>query len=156
MCVIKRRSAFRATGVNQSLPANNTVKVNFPNQQFDLANEYDAATSTFIPAIDGVYIIQATITFQTNFNDRNLNFFARANIRLNGNFVKGVDTGYRLAANLVGNQNLPNTVTVSTIVQLEAGDRVDVTAISSTAVNITPEISVEDNIEATYFTAARL
>jgi ribosomal protein L6P/L9E len=132
------------------------LKVNFPNQQFDLGNEYDPATSTFIPAMAGVYIIQATITFQPNFNDRDINFFARANIRLNGNFVKGVDTGYRLAGNLVGAQNPPNIVTVSTILQLEAGDRVDVTAQSSRAVNITPQISVEDNVEATYFTAARL
>ncbi|SDH83946.1 hypothetical protein [Alteribacillus bidgolensis] len=150
-----RISAFRAIGTQQLIPANTVTKVNFPTERFDAAGEYDPATSTFIPETDGVYNIIATVNFIPNFNDRDINFVARVNIRLNGNFVIGVDTSYRLAGNVAGQQNPPNIVNASTVVELQAGDRVDVTAQSSRAVNISPSIGAEENIDATFFAAAR-
>ncbi|SSY69800.1 complement component C1q domain-containing protein [Priestia megaterium] len=61
-------SAFRATNPNTTIPisqADTFVKVTFPNEQFDIGNnEYNAATSTFIPEFNGVYAFNASIFFQ--------------------------------------------------------------------------------------------
>ena len=59
-----RASAFRARNtVDQTVPANTFVKVLFQDEQFDLANEYNPATSIFIPKTRGVYSIIGTIGF---------------------------------------------------------------------------------------------
>ncbi|MFF2242507.1 ABC transporter permease, partial [Bacillus thuringiensis] len=79
-----RASAFRAVStVNQNLPANTFVKVLFQNEQFDLANEYNPATSIFIPKTRGVYSVIGTIAFIPN--NLNTNYRARVEIRVNGN-----------------------------------------------------------------------
>ncbi len=49
--------------VDQTVPANTFVKVLFQDEQFDLANEYNPATSIFIPKTRGVYSIIGTIGF---------------------------------------------------------------------------------------------
>ena len=42
--------------MNQPVPENTSVKVLFQDEQFDLANEYNPATSIFIPKTKG-YIV---------------------------------------------------------------------------------------------------
>ena len=62
-----RASAFRARNtVNQNVPANTFVKVLFQNEQFDLANEYNPATSILCRRLE-VYILllEQLVSFQT-------------------------------------------------------------------------------------------
>ncbi|MES9690140.1 ABC transporter permease [Bacillus toyonensis] len=121
-----RASAFRARNtVNQNVPANTFVKVLFQNEQFDLANEYNPATSTFSPRTRGVYSVLGTIGFLPN--NPNLNYRARVEIRVNGNPAIAIDNDF------FGPINFVNVVNVSTILQLEAGDRVEIFAQSSIA-----------------------
>jgi hypothetical protein len=137
-------SAFRAGGpTTQPVALNTTVKVLFPNEQFDLAGEYNPATSTFVPLRNGLYAIMATIVFEPT--NRNINYDTRVDIRVNG-FVQAVDQEFR--------SGRPNIVSVSTILRLRAGDRVEIFASSSIAGDITEQINVED-ITATHFEAAR-
>ncbi|WP_144649573.1 C1q-like domain-containing protein [Bacillus cereus] len=119
-----RASAFRARNtVNQAVPANTFVKVLFQNEQFDLANEYDAATSIFIPKTKGVYSIIGTIGFFPN--DPSLNYRARVEIRVNGNAAIAIDNDF------FGPISFGNVVSVSTIIQLNEGDQVEIYAQSS-------------------------
>ena len=61
------QSAFRAvrnaTNPNITIPANTSIQVLYPNEQYDLRNEYNTLTSTFIPATKGVYSIIASVEF---------------------------------------------------------------------------------------------
>ncbi|OJD87360.1 ABC transporter permease [Bacillus cereus] len=119
-----RASAFRARNtVNQNVPANTFVKVLFQNEQFDLANEYNPATSIFMPKTKGVYSIIGTIGFFPN--DPTLNYRARVEIRVNGNAAIAIDNDF------FGPISFGNVVSVSTIVQLNAGDEVEIYAQSS-------------------------
>lgn len=71
-------SAFRAINLaNQNVSAD-TVKVLFPLEQFDLANEYNLVNSRFIPKEAGVYSIIGAISFSPN----NLNIDYRARIEI--------------------------------------------------------------------------
>ncbi|WP_430476840.1 C1q-like domain-containing protein [Bacillus cereus] len=137
-----RVSAFRARNtVNQTVPANTFVKVLFQNEQFDLANEYNPVTSIFIPKTRGVYSIIGTIGFFPN--DINLNYRARVEIRVNGNAAIAIDNDF------FGPISFGNVVSVSTIVQLNEGDQVEVYAQSSIDGVISPS---EDGA---HFEAAR-
>ncbi|KXY80401.1 ABC transporter permease [Bacillus anthracis] len=119
-----RASAFRARNtVNQPVPANTFVKVLFQNEQFDLANEYNPTTSIFIPKTKGVYSVIGTIGFFPN--DSSLNYRARVEIRVNGNAAIAIDNDF------FGPIGFGNVVSVSTIIQLHAGDQVEVYAQSS-------------------------
>ncbi|EJP97255.1 C1q-like domain-containing protein [Bacillus cereus] len=119
-----RASAFRAVNtVNQNLPDNTFVKVLFQNEQFDLANEYNPATSDFTPKTRGVYSVIGTIGFFPN--DTNLNYRARVEVRVNGNAAIAIDNDF------FGPINFGNVVSVSTILQLHAGDIVEIFAQSS-------------------------
>ncbi|MCU5680340.1 ABC transporter permease [Bacillus wiedmannii] len=119
-----RASAFRARNtVNQTVPANTFVKVLFQNEQFDLANEYNPVTSIFIPKTRGVYSIIGTIGFFPN--DPSLNYRARVEIRVNGNAAIAIDNDF------FGPIGFGNVVSVSTIIQLNEGDQVEVYAQSS-------------------------
>ncbi len=62
-----RASAFRARNtVDQTVPANTFVKVLFQDEQFDLANEYNPATSIFIPKTRGfTLLLERLVSFQT-------------------------------------------------------------------------------------------
>ena len=137
-----RASAFRAVStVNQNVPANTFVKVLFQNEQFDLANEYNPATSIFIPKTRGVYSVIGTIAFIPN--NLNVNYRARVEIRVNGNPAIAIDNDF------FGPINFANVVAVSSIIQLNAGDIVEVFAQSSVA-------GVISNVEnSTHFEAAR-
>ncbi|WP_166704320.1 C1q-like domain-containing protein [Bacillus albus] len=119
-----RASAFRARNtVEQTVPANTFVKVLFQNEQFDLANEYDPATSIFMPKTKGVYSILGTIGFFPN--DPSLNYRARVEIRVNGNAAIAIDNDF------FGPISFGNVVSVSAIIQLNEGDQVEVYAQSS-------------------------
>jgi hypothetical protein len=137
-------SAFRAVNMtsDQPVPANAFVKVIFPTVQFDLAAEYNPATSTFIPTKNGVYSILGTIGFLPN--DPNVNYRTRIEIRVNGNPANAIDNDFFGAGVLTA-----NAVQVSTILQLLANEQVEVYATSSTPGIIT---SAEDGSR---FEAAR-
>ncbi|MED3620875.1 hypothetical protein P4503_22755 [Bacillus thuringiensis] len=113
-------SAFRAfKSTDQSVTANTLSIVTFETTQFDLNGEYDGV-STFIPQQDGVYLIITTIIFSPT--DNTLNYVTEVFITVNSALIAGDDSFFG------GNTGLLNAVTVSTIVQLNAGDMVQVQA----------------------------
>ncbi|MRC18217.1 hypothetical protein GH866_21650 [Bacillus thuringiensis] len=113
-------SAFRAfKSTDQSVTANTLSIVTFETTQFDLNGEYDGV-STFIPQQDGVYLIITTIIFSPT--DDTLNYVTEVFITVNSTLIAGDDSFFG------GNTGLLNAVTVSTIVQLNAGDMVQVQA----------------------------
>ena len=61
-----RASAFRARNtVNQPVPANTFVKVLFQNEQFDLANEYNPATSILFRRLEVfTLLLEQLVSFQ--------------------------------------------------------------------------------------------
>ena len=141
-----RASAFRARNtVNQNVPANTFVKVLFQNEQFDLANEYNPVTSIFTPKTRGVYSVLGNITFSPN--DFNVNYRARVEIRVNGNPAIAIDNDF-FGTGVFFN----NDVSVTTILQLEAGDLVEVFAESSIAGVIVQNVN---GVNTVHFEAAR-
>ncbi|MGA5660498.1 exosporium leader peptide-containing protein [Bacillus bombysepticus] len=113
-------SAFRAfKSTDQSVTANTLSIVTFETTQFDLNGEYDGV-STFIPQQDGVYLIITTIIFSPT--DDTLNYVTEVFITVNSALIAGDDSFFG------GNTGFLNAVTVSTIVQLNAGDMVQVQA----------------------------
>jgi hypothetical protein len=141
-----RPSAFRAVkSLNQPVAAGQFVKVLYENEQFDLAYEYDPDSSTFVPSTNGVYDILGAITFQPN--DGSLDYRARVEIRVNGNAEIVIDNDF-----FGGNIGFLNVVSVSAILQLQAGDTVEIFATSSIAGSITANAS---GISSTHFEAAR-
>ncbi|HDX9695378.1 TPA: collagen-like protein [Bacillus thuringiensis] len=113
-------SAFRAfKSTDQSVTANTLSIVTFETTQFDLNGEYDGV-STFIPQQDGVYLIITTIIFSPT--DDTLNYVTEVFITVNSALIAGDDSFFG------GNTGLLNAVTVSTILQLNAGDMVQVQA----------------------------
>lgn len=141
-----RASAFRAVNtMNQPVPENTPVKVLFQNEQFDLANEYNPATSIFIPKTKGVYSILGNITFSPN--DFNMNYRARVEIRVNGNPAIAIDNDF-FGTGVFFN----NDVSVTSILQLEAGDSVEVFAESSVAGVIVQNVN---GVNTVHFEAAR-
>jgi hypothetical protein len=139
-----RESAFRALNLTmpQNVSANTFVKAVFPTEQFDLANEYNPITSTFRPKKDGVYSIIATIGFSPN--DQMLDYRTRIEIRVKGTTAIAIDNDF-----FGGNTPFVNAVSVSTIYNLEAGDRLEVFVQSSIAGTI---VTSEDG---SHFEAAR-
>jgi hypothetical protein len=141
-----RPSAFGALkSIDQPIAANTTVKVFYQNEQFDLANEYNRDVSTFVPSTNGVYTVLGTITFQPN--DFNLNYRARVDIRVNGNSVIVADNDF-----FGGGVFFTNVVNVSAVLQLQAGDRVEIFAESSIDGTIRSNVN---GISSTHFEAAR-
>ncbi|MDN4866234.1 hypothetical protein P4573_28730 [Priestia megaterium] len=121
-----RKSAFRAVNTtnNQNVPEDTRVKVRFPNEQFDLANEYNPGSSTFIPKKDGVYSIIASVQFDPNhFNNP---YRVLLIIQVNGKDVARDNDFFSTI-------QFDNDVAVSTIIELNAGDIVEVFVVSSVA-----------------------
>lgn len=140
-----RPSAFRAqSNANRAVPANTSVKVPYLNEQFDLANEYNPATSTFIPNTDGVYSIIASVSFFPNVPTQ---YRVALEIRLNGNQVAAADNDFFGAL-----ANITNAVTVSSILQLQAGDTVEIFVLSNVAGTL---LTQGLNVAASHFEAAR-
>ncbi|MFI8654013.1 hypothetical protein [Priestia megaterium] len=138
-----RDSAFRALNLtNQPVSVNISVKVSYQFKQFDLANEYNPVTSVFRPKKDGVYSLVATIGFLPN--DTTVDYRARVEIRVNGTAVIAIDNDF-----FEGNTIFVNVVSVSTIYNLEKGDRVEVFAES----NVDGTIVTTENVS--HFEAAR-
>ncbi|WP_232300742.1 exosporium leader peptide [Bacillus mycoides] len=118
-------SAFRAIKTtDQSISANALSIITFETIEFDLNNEYDR-TSTFSPQQDGVYLIIAAVTFEPT--DISVNYVTQALISVNNSFIAGSDNF------MGGNSGFLNAVNPSTIVQLQAGDVVRISASSSVA-----------------------
>ncbi|MDI3089719.1 ABC transporter permease [Priestia megaterium] len=141
-----RKSAFRAINLaNQTVPANTFVKVLYQLEEFDLANEYNPANSTFIPKKRGVYLVLGTIGFSPN--NINLAYRTRVEIRVNGNPAIAIDNDF-----FGEGLNFANAVNVSTILELEAGDRVEIFAQNSIA-GIIP--ANNNGAISTHFEAAR-
>jgi hypothetical protein len=116
-----RQSAFAATANREQALTNVAGKVNtFGLEAFDLNNEYDPATSTFIPRQSGIYSITAGVNLDPT--DLNASYIGAIIIRING--------GNTLADR--ENMIRSGTVDVSGLVQLQAGDRVEVFALMTT------------------------
>jgi len=91
---------------------------------------------------DGVYSLVATIGFLPN--DTTVDYRARVEIRVNGTAVIAIDNDF-----FGGNTIFVNVVSVSTIYNLEKGDRVEVFAES----NVDGTIVTTENVS--HFEAAR-
>lgn len=136
-----RESAFRATSAtNQAVAANSTIQVLYQNEQFDLANEYNATTSRFIPKKDGVYNIIGSVHFQPTI--QTTPYQITVSIAVNGVSI-GPDKEIHGAVNVVG---ITRDIIVETvdILRLNSGDIVEVVATPSLAGN------------GTRFTASRI
>jgi hypothetical protein len=121
-----RPSAFRAINImtDQPVAANIPLKIAFPSVQFDLTGEFNPATSTFIPSTNGVYFVLGAIAF--NPYDPNGDYRTRIEIHVNGKRAVAIDNDF-----FGGGTPYLNDVAVSTILQLQAGDRVEVFAESN-------------------------
>ncbi|MDP1418437.1 ABC transporter permease [Peribacillus simplex] len=138
-----RASAFRA---NKNTPqlyeaaVNPSVKVLYQTEQFDLANEYNPHISTFIPTEDGVYEITAKVSFCPS-KSKSDNSSKNNNDNCNCDYCKITHSskeGYvaSISINVNGDdldtdidffeKSSPIGLSVTTILQLQAGDRVQV------------------------------
>ncbi|MGM0843689.1 MAG: C1q-like domain-containing protein [Bacillota bacterium] len=130
--VEKKQSAFRAVKNTATLipVADTNVKVSFANEQFDLNNEYNSSTSTFVAKTPGIYLFTSTLIFDPN-DDVDYEF--GINLVVNGG-ARDVDADYTGF-----NASYFNTVDLSEIVKLEEGDTVEIFAFSSTPGTIIAE-----------------
>ncbi|MBD1383441.1 C1q-like domain-containing protein [Metabacillus arenae] len=122
-----KSSAFRAVNTATSIPfpvANTFGRVLFSNEQFDLANEYNPATSTFVAKTAGIYFFTSAIIFRPN--NLNVDYEVQLQFTVNGSApdVEVDYTGFNAA--------IFNVVEVNDILRLNAGDRVEVIALSTT------------------------
>ncbi|MGM0836375.1 MAG: hypothetical protein ACQEV7_09480 [Bacillota bacterium] len=139
-------SAFRAINV-QNQPVVSGDQVLYPVVEFDLNDEYDAATSTFIPKQDGIYSLTASLAFFPESDNTAVNYSVDIAIRVNGEFA--------LAGQSFQGQDffltLVTATTVSGILQLNAGDEVDVQFFISPTLNG----FIDPRPWSTHFEAAR-
>lgn len=142
-----RESAFRAINTqSQSVEANQSIKVYFDKEEFDLGHEYEPCPSTFEPRRDGVYLITATIGFTPeSFRE---NYRARVEIRINGEPSEAVDNDF-WGKGVINS----NAVQVTAILQLAADDYVEI-FMESTVPGTIPESLPGVGVNA--FSAARL
>ncbi|MGD6991057.1 hypothetical protein [Sutcliffiella horikoshii] len=144
----RETDAFRAVNSEpQPIEEVNTFfKVFFQDEQFDIGGIYNSTNSTFVPRRSGVYYVAGTVTFLAN--DGTVPYRVRVEIRVNGVPV-AADNDYW--AEIDDQFFYVNAINVNTILQLEAGDLVEVFITSTTPGTIeanTPELS-------TRFEAAR-
>ncbi|MEI4646336.1 exosporium leader peptide-containing protein [Bacillus cereus] len=122
------QSAFRAfNNQSQLISDQGFTKVLFPQEEYDLNNEYNPVTSTFIPAQGGVYLIQATITMESIPSSTELE------IRVGG-VTRAIETEFVPATS-------PRIliVTVSAILQLQAGVPVEIFSANTLNQNTSPD-----------------
>lgn len=114
------QSAFRArSNSSQEITANELdVQVIYDLEEFDLRGEYNP--STFVPDYNGVYSVVASAIFFPN-SEVTEDYRTFIAIRVGGETV-AFDNDY-WGENLI---DIGNTVSVSAILYLEAGDVVDV------------------------------
>ena len=114
-------SAFRALlTFNQPVTAFTATPGSFANEEFDLNDEFDFVA--FVPKQDGVYSVEASVVFSAT--NPNLPSQVVLNIFVN-NVVRASSQ-----------ENIPavpgaNSVKTSMITELQAGDRVEVSATSN-------------------------
>lgn len=135
-------SAFRAAAsTSQAIGPADITQIMYPDQEFDLNNEYDPGTSTFEPKQDGIYLIIASLAFVP---DVAANYSVRMFIVINDVNVAAADNDF-FGAPLTNN----NHVSVSTITKLFKGDRVQIFAQAIIDGNTDPDPSFN------HFEAAR-
>lgn len=138
-------SAFRATNVTATQPVGGQVL--FPDEVFDLNDEYDETTSTFSPNQGGVYLIVASVLFEKNPEVALTDYVVEVDV-----LVNGADPEKAFADNEYVPESLSAEVVAvkaSSIVQLEAGDEVTVSAFASV------DGEILNNPYGTLFEAAR-
>lgn len=140
------QSGFKAVNANidQIALANTLIfPVRYPDEIFDLNNEYNPLTSTFIPKQDGVYSINASLNFGSEVNGEIVitNFSVLIVIWVNGEPVV-IDNDF------MGEIPIINVVSVSGILQLTAGDEVNI-AVTSTTAGVIISNSLSMRFEAT-------
>ncbi|EJQ50578.1 hypothetical protein QUG02_14020 [Bacillus hominis] len=145
--VLIPQSGFRA--INRELeqkvgPADLTL-ISYPNEIFDLNNEYNPITSTFTPKQNGVYLIIASIGFFPNVP---ASYSARLFITINGEAVVA-DNDF-----LSEELEIVNILSVSTILKLSAGSNVQVIAQATTDGNTVPE-PLGGTVDFMHFEAVR-
>ncbi|KIL43655.1 C1q-like domain-containing protein [Jeotgalibacillus campisalis] len=125
------KSAFRALkNAETPIPtARVNFKVSFNDEQFDLSNEYNNSTSSFIAKEAGIYLFTATLSF--NPTDDNVDYEFGMNLVINGDSqdVEADYTGF--------NAVFFNVVDLSEIVKLNKGDKVEIFALSTTPGTVT-------------------
>lgn len=126
----KKESAFRAVNASfeQSVTADVlVVPVQYPDVIFDLNNEYNPATSTFTPKIDGIYSVIAMVNFGPVINGVIVptNYRVLTVIRVNGSPVAADNDFF-------GELPIGDATSTSVILQLSAGDEVNVATTVST------------------------
>ncbi|MBJ7985046.1 MULTISPECIES: hypothetical protein [Bacillus] len=142
------QSAFRAvrnaTNPNITIPANTSIQVLYPNEQYDLRNEYNTLTSTFIPATKGIYSIIASVEFiVTPPPTTPTDYRVLISILVN-NIAVAIDNDFFNTR--LGNNNIAS---VSTNIQLNAGDQVQIFVTSTIAG------SIDSDPSSTHFEATR-
>lgn len=122
----KVKSAFRAIkNIPTQIPVVNTnFKVSFNNEQFDLNNEYNSNTSTFVAKSAGVYLFTATLIFDPINENVDYEFGMNLSVNAVSRDVEADYTGFNAA--------FFNTVDLSEIVMLNEGDTVEIFAFSTT------------------------
>ncbi|CAG9620347.1 C1q-like domain-containing protein [Sutcliffiella rhizosphaerae] len=140
----ERVVAFRAVkSTDQPVEANESVKITFEEEQFDLGNTYNNITSTFVPRESGVYYVSSSFTFAPDVNAR---YRTRADIVVNGTTVAADNDFWNLL-------NVFNVVNVSAVLYLQAGDLVEIFGQSSLSGTILSEV---ENIASTSFEAFKV
>ncbi|CAM4364169.1 hypothetical protein [Bacillus manliponensis] len=134
------QSAFRASSNQQQNIGTGNTKVMFQIEEFDLNDEYDPLTSTFIPNQNGVYLIQATISI-----DAVTPFSTTLEIQVDG--IPSAIKTESLAAGAL----FINTITVSTIIELQAGIPINIFARNSPSTSYTVASTQFVHFEAARF-----
>jgi Neuraminidase (sialidase) len=119
-------SAFKArSSQDQPITANTLTKILYQVEEFDLKNEYNPATSTFTAQNGGVYLFNPSVNFVAD-NPNINNEFAL------GLFVNGENREADNDFYIANISSLSNIVKDTVIIRLNAGDQIEVMAISST------------------------
>ncbi|RWR12562.1 C1q-like domain-containing protein [Siminovitchia fortis] len=121
--IAQTTSAFRAVRTGPDpLAALTFTKVLYTTERLDINSEYDTATGNFIPQQSGIYSFNASIVFLPSVLGQT--YFIELFIRVNGNVIASAFDYFP------GNEGYTD---VSAIVQLQAGDTVDVITRSGVA-----------------------
>lgn len=125
-----RPSAFKAVNetFEQNVTADNlVVPVRYPNEIFDLNDEYDPEESTFSPKQDGLYSVIASVNFGSVVNGEIIptNYRVLIVIRVNGAPVVADNDFF-------GEIPIGSGISISAILQLNARDEVNIAIVSST------------------------
>lgn len=135
----RRTPAFLAAKItNQPLTANEASKITYENENFDIGDIYNATTSTFVPRESGIYYVAASFTFAS---EENVPYRTRADIVVNGITVQA-DNDYW------DNLDILNALTVSAVLQLQAGDLVEIFG-QSTVTGI-----IEEGVQVSTFSSS--